>query len=613
MKTILSKNPNNNISSNKKPLFDINNSCSLIENEYCPHILNHFLNPYLNTILKKIQLSSTSQKDQSNQKKLPPEIYSRNLSLFQNSYKTHIYYGYNQCINIFDFFLLKNLSLNHFLYNNPQNLPINSLNKDGNCIFSLNFNDTGELMSTSNPQSLELWEIPQKRLKKILKDHKEIVTDVAFFHGEKDNNNFLSCSIDKTIKLYKNFKNIYTFYEHNDWVRALSISYDNTQFLSGCVSSVVKLWDLNKKIVIGNIHNQDDINSNFMNTVNSLRFLETNHNIFIIGLRSGDIKICDKRTRANNNTLGVVHSFKAQNEKLNTAKINKSEKYILTSGRDSSMRLWDLRKLPDNNINHEFINEYNKHLCTGYNVECNFYNNEKYVMTGSETGSIFIYDIMNNLKYKEIKTHLKCINLLKEIPNHKNTFAFAGLTENAVFIFNSDKNISKLYEKEENDNLEEEKYDLNDDNNKEDKTQTICTSVIEEIMKEYGDIILKTFHKNNMNYNNGMNLGNLMEILQKCEVEGNSSVITENIFEKFLKKMEEFVKKDNNKENKVKEKNINNNITQKREINCIECDLNNKKNEKNNDNNIFNCVDKEQLKQLLILPNNFEFNILNEI
>ena len=29
-------------------------------------------------------------------------------------------------------------------------------------------------------------------------------------------------------------------------------------------------------------------------------------------------------------------------------------------------------------------------------------------------------------------------------------------------------------------------------------------------------------------------------------------------------------------------------------------------------NNIFNSVDKEQLKQLLILPNNFEFNVINQ-
>ena len=44
----------------------------------------------------------------------------------------------------------------------------------------------------------------------------------------------------------------------------------------------------------------------------------------------------------------------------------------------------------------------------------------------------------------------------------------------------------------------------------------------------------------------------------------------------------------------------------------------NEKNDTKNDNkiddnnNIFNSADKEQLKQLLILPNNFEFNVINQ-
>ena len=147
------------------------------------------------------------------------------------------------------------------------------------------------------------------KLKKMLSDHKEIVTDVQFLHGEENNSNFLSCSLDKTIKLYKDFKNVFTFNEHSDWVsfknvftfnehsdwvRALSISYDNSHFLSGCVSSIVKFWDLNKKIVIGNLNNNID-NQNFMNTVNSLTFMRTNPFLFMIGLRSGDVKICDTK------------------------------------------------------------------------------------------------------------------------------------------------------------------------------------------------------------------------------------------------------------------------------------------------------------------------------
>ena len=630
------KNESNNTLNKEKPLFDINNSLNstLEDNEYCPHIFDHFLNPYMNSIFKKILISP--QQPNSNDKNKDKDkdiIYSHNLSLFQNSFLSQIYWSYPQFLNIFDLFLLKNISLNHLLYSNPQNLPMNTINKDTGCIFTLNFSDTGNIMCASNPKNLEIWDLDKKRLKKVISDHKEIVSDAVFLHGENNNTSFLTGSLDRTIKLYRNFENVHTFYEHNDWVRALNISYDNNYFLSGCVSSVVKLWDLNKKIVINTIINQNE-NQNFMNTVNSLNFFRTNPNLFLIGYRSGDIKICDIRSNSKNNNeikqINITQSFKAHAQKLNTAKLNQSDRYILTSGRDSTLRLWDIRKIPNeqsissNNINinnkndysRNYINEYNKHKCTGYNVECNFYHDEKYLITGSENGSIIIYDIFNPNKYKEIKTHLKCVNLVKQIPNKSNSIAFAGLAENAVFIYDSNKNINKFYDKENNFSEDENNFIDDEDDIGKDKSQELCNNIIEDIMKEHGDAILKTFHKNNMTYNNGINFANFLQLMQNSG-EGNT---TQKIMQIFLDKIKNEVlnierNEINNKKNKKEkkeEKKENTNVP-KRIIKCSECELKNNNEYKNDENNIFNSIDKEQMKQLLILPNNFEFNVLNEI
>ena len=136
-------------------------------------------------------------------------------------------------------------------------------------------------------------------------------------------------------------------------------------------------------------------------------------------------------------------------------------------------------------------------------------------------------------------------------------------------------------------------------------------------MKDYGDIILKNFHKNNMTYNNGVNFVNMLEIVQNAGGEGMSQFTT-NFFNRIMKKFEDYDKKNTKDQKKEKMKAAKNNVVQKREINCIECDMKNNMNniineEKDNDNNIFNCVDKEVLKQLLILPNNFEFNVFSEI
>ena len=624
----------------KKLLYDINNSDINIENIYCPHILNHFLNPFLNSKYEKINLSlleTNSQNSSSSSEQKQPEkdkkiIFSRNLSLLQNQLKSFNYYGYNQAKNLLNSFLIKNFSLDWILLNNPQNLSINSMNREG-CIFSMNFNDTGNLMASSNHNHcIEIWDLKTKKLKKNISSHTEIVTGAQFFHGNEDNEYFLSCSLDKTIKLWKNYKNIHTFVEHSDWVRCISIREDNQQFLSGCVSSVVKLWDIPTQRVIGSVINKNE-DPNVLTTVNSLSFMHRNHNLFIIGLRSGEVKIFDSRIQNKNNNfiknIGLVKSFKAHNKKLNTAKLNESDKYILTSSRDSLLRLWDLRKLPKEDENEEdikknknYLNEYNKHKCVGYNIECNFFNNEQYVLTGSENSHIYIYDILNSNLYYKIKTQQKCTNLVKQIPN---TFsiAFTGLEDISIFIWNAHKNITKFYEKKylTNDNKKFDNFLDDSDDEKDldnleetDKNHQLCNKLIEEIMAECGDMILKIFHNHNLTYSNGINFENLIEIIQKSKDE-KSERLLKMINEKFMKRiMDNFISGVKNKkqgeekkENKVQKK-----ITQKRDIKCLKCQNNEKNKTKvrdnDKDNNIFNSVDREQLSQLLILPNNFGFN-----
>ena len=614
--------PSKDTSNKEKLLFDINDSNVEIENDYCPHIFDHSLNVYMNSKFNKINISNLdSSKKTNNNIKDNKIIFFKNLSFLQNSFKTFNYYGYNQCKNIFDSFIMKNVSLDWIVLNNPQNLSLNSMNKDG-CIFAMNFNDTGNLMASSNHNhTIEIWDIQSKKLKKIMSSHSEIVTGLEFFHGKQDNEFFLSCSLDKTIKLWQNYNNVHTFFEHNDWVRCISVREDNVQFLSGCVSSVVKLWDLPTQRVIGSITNKSS-DPNSLTTVNSLNFLNNNPNLFIMGLRSGEVKICDSRIHNQNDNniknVGVVQNFKAHQKKLNTVKLSKNDKYILTSGRDSLLLLWDLRKLPKENEvpDNYIINKYNKHKCVGYNIECNFYMDEKYTMTGSEDGNIYIYDISNNNNYYKIKTKLKCINLIKQIPNTFN-FAYTGLEDISIFIMNAHKNILKYYEKycyKCNDKKGEDDLDDSDnekdDTKEEDNNSQMYNNLIEEVMTECGDAILQLFHSNNLTYN-GITLEKLSEIIRTSE-DDKTKIILSKITEKFMKKMMDnlfsFDRNKNKKVEKTEKKVEKTKIIKKREIKCSECNPNNI----SGDNNIFNSIDREQLNQLLILPNCYSFNALSE-
>ena len=607
---------------NQKLLFDINNQEIILENDYCPHIFEHYLNTYLNSKFQKINLSHTDLNNQSKSNNLKDKhlIYFTNLSFLQNSFKNFNYYGYNQSTNILNSFLVKNISLDWSLFNNTQNVSLNSINKEG-CIFAMSFNDTGNLMGASNHHNrIEIWDIKTKKLKKMITSHTEITTGIEFFHKNEDNEYFITCSLDKTIKLWKNYTNIHTFLEHSDWVRCISVREDNTKFLSGCVSSIVKLWDIPTQRVIGTIINEN-ADSNSLTTVNSLNFMNNDPNIFLIGLRSGEVKICDSRIQYKNDNLnkniGIVHCFKAHKNKLNTIKLNKNDKYIITSGRDSSLRLWDLRKLPkENEENPICINEYKKHRCVGYNIECNYYLNENYIITGSEDGNIYIYDINNNNIYYKIKTTLKCVNLIKEIPNTYN-IAFTGLEDSTIFIWNANKNISKFYEKycclNSNKNDDNNFYDsdnekdLNDEDTN--KYSNLGNKLIEEVMTECGDVILKLFHSHNLTYSNGINLERLSEIIQNNNDQKTKDIIKK-ITDKFMKKMMDNIMEsvDKKKEKKPEKKKEKKKILQKNEIKCLECS---QTKNKNNDN-IFNSVDRELLNQLLILPNNYGFDVEKE-
>ena len=620
--------PENENEPNSKLLYDVNNQEITLENEYCPHIFDHYLNNYLNYKFKKINISKIETKNQSstkNKEEKPDKhlIYFTNLNLLQNPFKTFNYYGYNQATNILKSFLIRNISSDYFLLSNPQNVAINSMNKEG-CVFAMNFNDTGNLLGSSNHHnSIEIWDMKEKKIKKVINSHTEIVTGIEFFHKKEDNEYFITCSLDKTIKLWKNYKNIHTFLEHSDWVRCISIRGDNTQFLSGCVSSVVKLWDIPTQRVIGNIINQTS-DANALTTVNSLNFFNTDPNLFLIGLRSGEVKICDSRVNNKNDNfiknVGIINTFKAHKNKLNTIKLTKNDKYMLTSGRDSLLKLWDIRKIPKNDETPICVNEYNKHKCAGYNIECNYYLNENYLMTGSEDGNILIYDIINPNIYYKYKTSLKCINLIKQIPNTL-SIAYTGLEDISIFVWSAHKNISKFYEKycykinNNNDNYTYES-DSEDDSDLEipDKSSQYCNKFIEEIMTECGDTILKLFHTHNLTYSNGINLEKINEIVQNNKDEKTAEILN-TLTNKFLKKMMDNLLSTSEKIKKKKKKEKNDEIKtekkkeiKKNEIKCLKCIESNGKNIEN-DNNIFNSIDRDFLNELLILPNNYDFNI----
>jgi WD40 repeat protein len=297
--------------------------------KFCEHIGSYFFNSFVNNYNRDSEEGSNN---------------NTGNFFYLNKLHSQCKLGTPEYQNISNNFFMKNIDYNWTALYNNQSLSSNTINKDG-CIFTISFDDKGEQLASSNHNhNIEIWDIDNKRVKKILTDHKEIVTGLEYFHN--DPMYMMSCSLDKTIKLWKDYTPIHTFIEHSDWVRCISISPTNKYFLSGCVSSIVKLWDMEYRKVVCSINNLNP-DPDLLNTVNSLLFTKGNENVFLSGLRSGSVKVFDLRMQEKGQSM-LVNEFKAHKLKLNSVKLNHDDKYILTSGRDNLIRLWDFRKLPVN-------------------------------------------------------------------------------------------------------------------------------------------------------------------------------------------------------------------------------------------------------------------------
>lgn len=103
----------------------------------------------------------------------------------------------------------------------------------------------------------------------------------------------------------------------------------------------------------------------------------------------------NSNVNVNSNSTGKsIATIQAHIGKLNASLFSSEDRYVLSSGRDNAIRLWDNRSLSNSNsslpskssndisknskINSKgFIREYSEHTCNGYNVNCCWFSNDQ--------------------------------------------------------------------------------------------------------------------------------------------------------------------------------------------------------------------------------------------
>lgn len=95
--------------------------------------------------------------------------------------------------------------------------------------------------------------------------------------------------------------------------------------------------------------------------------------------------------------------FWAHTGKLSSLTYSESGWKLLSSGRDGTIRLWDYRRLPQSEERIEdYWQQYVGHVTFGHWVPADFLNREEYILTGSETNKVFIYQTNTGLLVKTI-------------------------------------------------------------------------------------------------------------------------------------------------------------------------------------------------------------------
>jgi mitogen-activated protein kinase organizer 1 len=209
--------------------------------------------------------------------------------------------------------------------------------------------------------------------------------DVAIFN---DNSTFVSCGGDKEVFLWDvtAARILRKFEGHTHRVNTVTFNKDDSVLISGSYDQTIRLWDMRSRS-----REPIQILSDCKDSVSSVDVSEYD---IVAGSVDGHLRTYDIRT-------GEYHSDNISKPITNVC-ISHDNRCVVASVLGGAVALVD--KASGN-----ILHTYQGHLHENYSMQSSLIYNDSYILSGSEDGHAYVYDLLSGDVVDKLVGHSKAV------------------------------------------------------------------------------------------------------------------------------------------------------------------------------------------------------------